>query len=274
VAWFIITMALLSNLLFPIGVILAERMLFLPSVGVALLAGWAAAAAAQWPSRWRPLAVSLALAAVLGGSVHSAIESRVWMDNPTLFSTLATRAPTNFRAPFALAEFNALGGRFDVADTLFQRALALDPTQVPARLAYAQELQIQRRCDRALPLLLSARRDDPHSEAAVVGTAYCELHAQRFSAARLTALQGLVVGMNPPLLRQARRLADSMLVVTDSGDARNRFLRDGLPFTKGGGPLPVTIRRSSLQEMQRQWSLQGLRQGATSTGGAPPESRP
>lgn len=267
VAWFAITMALLSNLLFPIGVIIAERMLFLPSMGVAVLAAWASSIAAEWQGLRRAVAVSAAVGAVLAGTVHSALESPVWMDNPTLFSTLATRAPTNFRAPFALAEFNALGGRFDVADTLFQRALALDSTQVPARLAYAQELQIQRRCDRALPLLRSARRDDPHSEAAVVGLAYCELAGQRFSDARLTSLEGLAVGMNPPLLRQARRLADSMLVVTDSGDVRNRFLREGLAVSRGGGPLSVTIRRSSLQEMQRQWSLQGMRQPATSSAG-------
>lgn len=271
VAWFILTMALLSNLLFPIGVLIAERMLFLPSVGVAVLVAWAAAEAAEWQGLRRALAVSAALAAVLAGSVHSAIETRVWMDNPTLFSTLATRAPTNFRAPFALAEFYGLGGRFDVADTLFQRAIALDPSQVPARLTYAQELQIQGRCDRALPLLLSVRRDDPYSSAAVIGTAYCQLAAQRFSEARLTALQGLAVGMDPPLLRQARRLADSMLVVTDSADARNRFLREGLPVTKGGGPLPVTIRRFSRQELQRQWSVQRSRQAATSAGGSSPE---
>lgn len=271
VAWFAITMALLSNLLFPIGVIIAERMLFLPSVGIALLAGWAAANAAEWQGLRRALAVSVALAAVLAGTVHSAIESRVWADNPTLFSTLATRAPTNFRAPFALAEFNALGGRFDVADTLFQRALALDPTQVPARLAYAQELQIQGRCDRALPLLISARKDDPYSAAAVVGTAYCQLAGQRFTDARLTSLQGLAMGMSPELLRQARQLADSMLAVTDSADPRNRFIREGRPFVRGGGPLPVTIRRSSLQELQKQWSLQGLGQGATPPAGGSPD---
>jgi tetratricopeptide (TPR) repeat protein len=262
-AWFVLTMALLSNLLFPIGVIIAERMLFLPSVGIALLAGWAAAEAAEWQGLRRALAVSVSVAAVLAGTVHSAIESQVWLDNPTLFSTLATRAPTNFRAPYALAEFNVLGGRFDVADTLFQRAMLLDPTHVPARLGYAQELQIRGRCDRALPLLRSARRDDPFSEAAVIGLGYCLLDAQRFSEARLTALQGLAVGMAPAQLRTVRLHADSMLAVTDSGDMRNRFVRDSLPFTRGGGPFVVSIRRMPIEELRRQWSLQRSGQGAT-----------
>lgn len=256
IAWCVLTMALLSNLLFPIGVIIAERMLFLPSVGVAVLAGWAASEAAEWQGLRRALAVSVSVAAVLAGSVHSAIESQVWMDNPTLFSTLATRAPTNFRASYALAEFNAVAGRFDVADTLFQRAIALDPTHVPARLGYAQELQIHGQCDRALPLLRSARRDDPFAEAAVLGLGYCLLDAQRFSEARLTALQGLAFGMSPASLRMVRWHADSMLAATDSGDVRNRFLRDSLPFERATGPFVVSIRRMPLQERQRQWSLQ------------------
>src|SRR5690606_11869965 len=39
VAWLAVTMLAISNLLFPIGVLLAERTLFLPSVAVALVAG-------------------------------------------------------------------------------------------------------------------------------------------------------------------------------------------------------------------------------------------
>lgn len=273
-AWFVLTMALLSNLLFPIGVLLAERMLFLPSVGVAVLAAWMASEAAAWQGLRRAIVVSASVAAVLAGSVHSAIESQVWMDNPTLFSTLATRAPTNFRASYALAEFNALAGRFDVADTLFQRALALDSTHVPARLGYAQELQIHGRCDRALPLLRSARRDDPFSEPAVLGLGYCLLDAQWFSEARLIALQGLAGGMSPAPLRMLRWHADSMLAATDSADMRNRFLRDSLPYDRAGGPFVVSIRRMPFQELQRQWNLQRSGQRATPQHWRPASAEP
>lgn len=274
VAWFALTMALLSNLLFPIGVLIAERMLFLPSVGVAVLAGWVAATAVEWQGVRRAIAMSVAAGAVLAGTAHSFVRSQVWLDNPTLLSTLAVQAPTNLRAPFVLAEFYAAGGRFDVADTLFQRALSLDPTHAPARLTYAEELQVQGRCDRALPLLRDVRRDDPNSEGALVGLGYCLLDAQRFSEARLAALEGLSAGLNPRVFRVVRRHADSMLAVTDSGDARNRFITQPLPYVRGGGPFRVSFSRMPIQELQRRRKLQGLGQGATTASEPLPDSNP
>ena len=39
--WFLITISPVSNFLFPIGVLIAERTLYLPSVAVCFLAGFA-----------------------------------------------------------------------------------------------------------------------------------------------------------------------------------------------------------------------------------------
>ncbi len=243
VAWFAVTYLPVANILFPVGVLIAERTLFLPSVAVACLAAWLANTAIRWPAPRRGLAVALTVSAVGLGMARSITRTPVWADNPTLFSVMAVESPTNFRAHFALAQFNALGGRPTVADTMFQRALALYPEHVPARLAYGQVLQMQRQCGRALPLFESAMRDDPESQEAVVGTVICLLDLQRFEAARSLALIGNASGWRERRLRNLRIVAESVLVAMDSTDARNRFWRSGHTFQRTGLPLRVDVFR-------------------------------
>lgn len=266
VAWFALTFLPVANLLFPVGVLIAERTLFLPSVAVAFAVAWSAGWAAQWKAPTRSLAAAVVVAAVGLGVVQSAIRTRVWEDNATLFSSLAVEAPNNFRAPFALAEFNVMGGRMQTADSLFQRSLELYPGHVPARLAYAQFLQTQRRCADALPLLRASMREDPNSEPAVVGTAICLLEGQRYSDARRVTLEGIAGGFSAPTLREIRQVADSMLVATDSIDARNRWWREGRPFDRTGERLQVEVRRRSGRVTSGIFSLQGSPRSASGSG--------
>ena len=87
-AWlYLIPLSIVSNLVFPVGVHMAERLIFMPSVGFALAAGLllfppnaSGNHTVSW--RWGILAV-LALA----GGVHTIGRNPVWKDNFTLFST-------------------------------------------------------------------------------------------------------------------------------------------------------------------------------------------
>lgn len=255
VAWFVVTYSPTSNLLFPVGVILAERTLFLPSVAVAMLAAWAAGRSAAWPSTTRSLAVSLVLAAVVFGSIHSAVRTRVWADNPTLFSTLAIEAPTNFRGQMALAEFNARGGRWSTADSLYKVAIALYPEHVPARLAYVRDLQVHGQFDAALDEVRIALEMEPENPGARVSAALSLLYRQRFHEARSELLLAAGFESTSPVISMLRVVADSMLVATDSIDARNRFAREGRVAEPWSAPLAVRVTpelRKRLDALQRE----------------------
>ncbi len=268
-AWFGITYLPIANLLYPTGVLIAERTLFLPSLAVVFAAARLAATAPTWRRELRSAGAAVAIGALLLAVGRSATRSPTWADNPTLFSVLAIEAPNNFRAPFALAEFNALGGRPQVADTLFRRALALYPEHVPARLSYGQVLQIQRRCTEALPLFESAMRDDPDNRTAVIGTVICYLDLQRFEDARRLALIGNASGWEEPRLRDLRIVAESVLVAMDTVDARNRFARSGRPFARTGLPLRIEVYRD---EQARRERMQRLTRSASDSRGASPDS--
>lgn len=269
-AWFAVTYAPTSNIPFPIGVILAERTLFLPSVAVAMLLAWGAGRAATWQTGTRALATSLLSAAVLFGSVHSAIRTRVWKDNPTLFSTLAVEAPTNFRGQMALAEYNSRGGRWRTADSLYQVAVGLYPEHAMARLAYVKDLQVHGEFGAALEQARRALEVEPDNPSALVSEALSLLHFQRFSDARSRLLAAAGFGASSPVISLLRGVTDSMLAVTDSVDSRNRFVREGRSAAAWSVPLAVHVTpelRRRLDALQPD-SRSAMPSGATSPDGS------
>jgi len=239
--WFAVTFAPTSNVLFPIGVIMAERTLFLPSVALVVLFAWGTNEAAQWTSVRRGLVSAFAIAGVLFGTLHSGVRTRVWADNPTLFSTLAVEAPTNFRGLMAVGELKSAGGRWAEADSLYQLALAYYPDHVPARLAYVRELQVHGEFGRALEQVRIARLQDPASSAALVSEVLSLLHFQRFTESRANLLDAAAAGWGSPIVSRLRVVTDSMLAATDSVDARNRLVREGLSYAKWSEPLQVKV---------------------------------
>ncbi len=118
-----------SNLLIPTGILLAERTLFLPSVGFALALGGAVALLA---SRWKELGVAaqrllpagLALL-VLAGIARSALRQPVWKDNATLFEQTALDAPQSYRARAARAVLWIEAGREAEGEREYRAALEL-----------------------------------------------------------------------------------------------------------------------------------------------------
>ena len=94
IAWFFVTILPVSNIFFPIGVAKAERILYLPSVGLCLFTGWAYA---HFESRirvsWAPRAALAATLVALG--MRTIIRNRDWRDNYTLASAALRASPSS-----------------------------------------------------------------------------------------------------------------------------------------------------------------------------------
>ena len=95
VAWLLVTGAIAANVVFPTGVLLAERVLYLPSVGVALALG------ALWRELrgravWPVTAVVLALLAA-----RSLARVPVWRDVERFYAALVHDAPDSYRSHWA-----------------------------------------------------------------------------------------------------------------------------------------------------------------------------
>lgn len=95
VLWFVVTLLPASNLLLLTGVLLAERTLFLPSVGFAAGVGWLLVQMHR--ERPRTGTAVIAVVLVLLGC-RTVARNPTWKDNATVFSTLLRERPESGRA--------------------------------------------------------------------------------------------------------------------------------------------------------------------------------
>jgi hypothetical protein len=99
--WFVITFSPTSNVAFLSGILLAERTLYLPSVGFVAAAAWAIAR--FWESRPR-LAVAVTVLAVAFGIGRTWTRTPTWKDNVEVFSTLTADHPEAGRSQWVLGD--------------------------------------------------------------------------------------------------------------------------------------------------------------------------
>lgn len=95
--WIAIAYLPVANILFPIGVLLAERTLYLPSAGIALAAG--AALGRLSVERLRVVAALLLIA----GGIRSALRVPVWRDDGAVTFSILTDSPDSYRGPARMA---------------------------------------------------------------------------------------------------------------------------------------------------------------------------
>ncbi len=101
IVWFVVTISTIANVVFLSGVLLAERTLYLPSVGFAVCAGWIVSSIHVERPR---LAATLLVLAVGLGSARTITRNPVWKDNLTVFNSLLQDHPESGRAQWALGD--------------------------------------------------------------------------------------------------------------------------------------------------------------------------
>jgi len=244
--WIGLTMGPISNILVATGVLIAERTLFLPSVGIVLIAGRVIALSwphvATYPKAWVRVAVpALAGFVLLAAIARSADRQLVWEDNPTLFATTVVDAPNNFRAHHALGELFGAAGAWKRAEQHLRTADSLYPGYDLVELSLARVLHFDDRCMEALPKYDAVLAKQPDAEIAAIGRTACLLESRRLSAAREEAIRGLGTGRSPEAFNLLLQKAESSLVANDTVDARNRWYRSGGAVSKSDARLRIPV---------------------------------
>ena len=85
ILFYVCTMSITSNLVFPVGTNMSERFAFLPSVGFALVAGYGFHLLLT--TRYKKAILVVLLAMLAGYVTWTLARSRAWKDNTTLFTT-------------------------------------------------------------------------------------------------------------------------------------------------------------------------------------------
>jgi tetratricopeptide (TPR) repeat protein len=150
-----------SNVLFPSGVLMAERLWYLPSLGACLLVAHMGAMIAGTGRRRMYAVVSLAVAVTVVLGARSAVRSPDWRDNATLTLTDVGTNPESAKLQ-AGAAF-ALHGRGELAaaETHYRRALAIWPQYAQVHYNFGALLRNTGRTDEAIEHWRDAARLSP-----------------------------------------------------------------------------------------------------------------
>jgi tetratricopeptide (TPR) repeat protein len=140
-----------SNLLFPIGTIYAERVAYLPSAGICLIAAAALVGSAERIAAVAPARLSALAAVALLLSVRTAIRDTVWSSDEALFENSVRVSPASAKNHYNLGYIRAEHFRFREGLEAYRRATRIYDKYWDAWAGVG-------RCERELGMLSAARR--------------------------------------------------------------------------------------------------------------------
>jgi hypothetical protein len=215
VLWAAIALFPVSNLLLPTGIVLAERTLFLPSVGVALALGAGLAMLATRLEGATPRVRLVSVAAlgllVLAGGVRSAIRYPAWHDTLSFTHQSVEDAPTSYRARAGLGEVMFYLRQKRTGERYLREAIRLYPEGYPTYQILADHYRLADLCGPAIPLYHQALELAPKAADVRASLIACQVHAGDYRGARDAAAGGIAEKTWPEMFRGFQRTADSAI---------------------------------------------------------------
>ncbi|HTD59854.1 MAG TPA: hypothetical protein VK679_04325, partial [Gemmatimonadaceae bacterium] len=231
-----IAIAPVANVLFPAGVVMAERTMYLPSVGAALLAGWVA----YWLSERAPrAAAALAAACAVAFAARTWTRTPVWHDDIALTLAALHDSPTSYKAHHAAGVLFAQTGHWTEAANEYRYARWLFPLDVEPYRGGAEAALVAHDYDAAAALLDSARLLAPRRFSPWIRLADVRFKQERWREA--SALAFGAYEMSPDSLRA--------LGIAINANVRAGDIREAASIVKRGladHPGDERLRRESV----------------------------
>jgi len=147
-----------ANVLFPIGTIMGERLVYAPSLGLALLLAILLARTQHWKI------VLVALALVFGA--RTAVRNRDWLNPDRFYTKLVQTSPNSAKSHYSIGVLRAVNGDDVGAIEAYDRAIAIFPAYAEAYRNRGNSLARLGRRDEAMASYRSCLRFDPGDFAA------------------------------------------------------------------------------------------------------------
>ena len=243
VVWLCITLLPVSNFVVPAGIIVAERTLFLPSVGAMLAIGALAAGLETQIAAMRSkdairttriAACAASVAILAAGCWRSITRTSVWHDNERLFTQAVVDAPQSYRAHYMLGAWMFETGRKIQGERSYRHALKLFPYDPFMSYNLAQQYQTSGMFKAAIPLYRWAFEIAPRFREGEgrENLALCYLYTNDPADAREQALMGMRYG--------GARLKDMRRIVQFADSSLGRGA-----YRKGGAKQPLARSEST-----------------------------
>ena len=172
-----------SNLFFTIGFVIAERVLYIPSLGFCLMIGYGTWYALRRTTDQKALSILLRLGLVYLLAIHTtktALRNRDWYSSMTLFTSAVRISPDNAKMYSNLATVYENSGNRSVAEELLRQTIMVEPLYISGYMNLAHVLKKQERMDEAIEV--STTTVGAHSRAftsivlAIETLEYCSSH--------------------------------------------------------------------------------------------------
>lgn len=202
--WVVVTWLPSSSLVFPAGVMLAERLLFLPSIGLAMVV---AGAGAIVPVRLRRPVGYVALVVIVALGIRSVERISIWHSPERFFAAMTADAPRVYRAWHMRGVDAQFRGDSVEAERLFRRSLTIWNESPVVHEALGQLLRRGGRCAEAVPVMEEGLRHEPRRTQLRAKLGECLLQVGDSTRAAAVARGGIVIGQEEfrGLLEQAGR---------------------------------------------------------------------
>ena len=137
-----------SNLFFPVGFVIAERVLYIPSMGFCMLVAYGA-----WiliSNLQLPILKTFILYLILIHGMKTVVRNRDWYDSYTLFSSAIQTLPTNGKMWSNLAVEAKDLGNLSHSELYFRQALTIEPNFTTGYMNLAYLLKYENRTEEAI----------------------------------------------------------------------------------------------------------------------------
>lgn len=246
-AFIAVPLSLTANVVFPIGTIKAERLLYLPSCGFCMAVGWAAM---QVQRGRRRQAACIFAALVLAFACRTWVRNWDWSDNLALFKATVATAPHSAKAHHNLAAAYEEHGEFDAALAEFHAALAIYPPYEAAAFGIGRVYEEKGMEDRALEWYERATALNWHLAKAHLNAGAIRYRRGEYAAAEASFRAGLesdprnpnlLIGLSLVRLAEGDRAQAQALVeqvAAMRGNAHTAELVDGMRRMLHDGAQP------------------------------------
>jgi hypothetical protein len=231
-AWTMVALLPVSNVIVPTGVLLAERTLFLASIGVMIAVGGLAdlawRAEISWAHRGRWVLAVGTLLAVVAGAVRSARRWPAWQDETAYVRAMVADSPRSFRAQRAHGEVLFLAGRRAEGIAAYGQAIQYAPAAEVWRVRndLARRYYEEGQAALAVEQLLVSRQEAPMEQETWHYLILGYLNLGEYPIARDEAGAALARGFSAEVFGDLRALADTALKAgAPPGSIRVRVVR-------------------------------------------------
>ncbi len=158
---FFVSVSLVSNIVVPTGIVIAERVLYVPSVSICLLGGLGLATLYRQSRGGRYAAVGLCVAILGLMSWRTITRNPDWTDNEAYGRALVRDAPGNPKGWLAIAQVHEEAGDLAAAEAALQQAVVTGAHRAAPRTTLGQLYLRQGRLAEAEELFRAAIAGNP-----------------------------------------------------------------------------------------------------------------